>query len=249
MTKKREIRRAEIRAAEIDGKPGVTLKVISAGVVDDYGTVWMPDAFDESLATRGPVLCWSHDWSEPLGPMVDYRTGPDGPEIDFVFSDFEAVPTARRAHAQVLDGTIKDCSVGFARMEWRDATDSDKKQWPGAREVITKSGLDEVSLVLRGAVPGAKVLAFRSASATVDVAVELARRVKAGELTQDEAQAALTLLAADEDSTAPVDSGSAGDGASEGDGDGSGDDGGDAADIAEALAAADAVLAERSARR
>lgn len=196
MTRKRETRRAELRATEIDGKPGVTLKVITPGVVDDYGTVWMADVFDEALATRGPVLCWSHDWSEPLGPMVDYRLGDGGPEIDFVFSDFEAVPMARRAHAQVADGTIVDCSVGFARSEWRDATDSDKERWPGVREVITKAGLDEVSLVLRGAVPGAKVLAVRSSGATVDIdaVVELARRVAAGELTQEEAQAAIELL-------------------------------------------------------
>lgn len=196
MTRKRETRRAELRAAEIDGKPGVTLKVITPGVVDDYGTVWTPDVFDEALATRGPVLCWSHDWSEPLGPMAAYRTGSGGPDIDFLFSDFDAVPMARRAHAQVADGTIVDCSVGFTRAEWRDATESDKQQWPGAREVITKAGLDEVSLVLRGAVPGAKVLAVRSSGATVDVdaVVELARRVTAGELTQEEAQAAIGLL-------------------------------------------------------
>lgn len=198
MTRKRETRRAELRAAEVDGRPGVTLKVITPDVVDDYGTVWMADTFDEALAARGPVLCWSHDWSEPLGPMVDFRVGPGGPEIDFQFSDFEAVPMARRAHAQVGDGTIRDCSVGFVRAEWRDATDSDKQRWPGAREVITKAGLDEVSLVLRGAVPGAKVLAVRSAGTVdVDAVVELARRVQAGELTQDEAKVAVDLLGED----------------------------------------------------
>ena len=244
MTKKREIRRAEIRAAEFDGKPGVTLKVISAGVVDDYGTVWMADAFDEAIAVRGPVLCWSHDWSEPLGPMVGFRTGSDGPEIDFVFSDFDAVPMARRAHAQVADGTIRDCSVGFARMEWRDATESDRKQWPGAREVITKSGLDEVSLVLRGAVPGAKVLAFRSATVGVDAAVELARRVTAGELSQDEAKAALALLANDEiDDPGAEHSGDQPPGVAEG------EPPAPDPDVEAALAEADAVLADRGALR
>jgi HK97 family phage prohead protease len=195
--KNRQRRRmGEVRAVEVDGRPGVTLKVITPGVVDDYGTVWLPDVFDESLAARGPVLAWAHDWSDPLGPMTDYRTGEGGPEIDFVFSDFEAVPQARRAHAQVADGTIRDCSVGFMRSEWRDATDTDKETWPGVREVITKAALDEVSLVLRGAVPGAEVLAVRSGELDTDAFMEIARRKAAGELTDAEAKAAVELLAA-----------------------------------------------------
>lgn len=191
----RTTRKAEIRAAVIDGKPGVTLKVITPGIVDDYGSVFMPDAFDESIAHRYPTLCWAHDWSEPLGPAVAHRAGADGsPEIDFLFSDFEAVPMARRAHAQVADGTIRDCSVGFTNTERRSPTDEELQRWPGAREVITRADLDEVSLVLRGAVPGARVLSSRGAQVPVDAVVELARRVSAGEITADEAQVAIRLL-------------------------------------------------------
>lgn len=243
MSRKRETRTAEIRATTVDGKPGVTLKAIQPGVVDDYGTVWMADVFDEALAKRGPVLCWSHDWSEPLGPMVGYRTGPDGPEIDFVFSDFDAVPQARRAHAQVSDGTIVDCSVGFARMEWREATDDDIKRWPGAREVITKSGLDEVSLVLRGAVPGAKVMSVRSGGLVdVDAVVEIARRKVAGELTDEEARAAVELLGADDAAEPPTAGGGEG---------GEPQPPADDTALAELEAEADELLAslERSARR
>ena len=196
MKHKRQHVRGEIRAAEIDGKPGVTLKAITPGVVDDYGTVWMADVFDEALAARGPVLCWAHDWGEPLGPMVTYRTGAGGPEIDFVFSDFDDVPMARRAHSQVSDGTIRDCSVGFMRREWRQATDADQERWPGATEVITKADLDEVSLVLRGAVPGAAVLSVRSGAGTIDTEafLDIAKRKAAGELTDAEAKVALELL-------------------------------------------------------
>lgn len=246
---KREVRRAQLRASEVDGRPGVTLKVITPNVVDDYGSVFMPDTFDTSLGQRAPVLCWSHRWDEPLGPYVDHRMGADGaPEVDFAFSDFEAVPMARRAHAQVADGTIADCSVGFSNTERRSPTKDEEKRWPGVREVITSADLDEVSLVLRGAVPGAKVLAVRSSGGTIDVdaAVELARRVNAGELTQEDARVAIELLAAEEggdDGGAAVPSG-----------DGGGDDGGEGgaevqADVDAALAEADAVLAERSALR
>jgi len=198
----RETRRrlARIRAANIDGQPGVTLHCIRPGVVDDYGSLWAADAFDASLALRMPTLCWSHDWAEPLGPPVEFRTSGDGPEVDFVFSDFDAVPMARRAHAQVMDGTIEDCSVGFSDARRRDPTDAEKAQYPGIREVIEEATLDEVSLVLRGAVPGAKVLAVRSGTGepvTVpeDDVVALARRVNAGELTLADARTAMALLA------------------------------------------------------
>lgn len=200
---KHETRKAEIRAATVDGKPGVTLHCIKPGVVDDYGSLWMANAFDDSLATRMPTLCWAHDWSEPLGPAVDFETSENGPSVRFTFSDFEAVPMARRAHAQVSDGTIQDCSVGFWNAQRRDPTDAEKSQYPGIREVIEKAQLDEVSLVLRGAVPGAKVLAVRGAKVAVDAAVDLARRVQEGEITQDQAKAALDLLATDDAPVAP----------------------------------------------
>lgn len=191
-------RMGEIRAAEVDGAPGVTLRAITPNVVDDYGSVWMAHCFDQSLEARLPVLAWAHDWSEPLGPAVSFETSDQGPTVAFKFSDFDAVPMARRAHAQVADGTITDCSVGF----WvpnggrRDPTDAELEQWPGCREVIERANLDEVSLVLRGAVPGAKVLALRSGGMVAeDAVVDLARKVAAGELTQAEAKAALALLA------------------------------------------------------
>lgn len=192
---KREIRsRVELRAAEVGGKPGVTLHAIRPGVVDDYGSLWAPDAFDAALGRRLPTLCWAHDWSEPLGPAVGFRASLDGPEIDFQFSDFEAVPMARRAHAQVKDGTIADCSVGFSGAERRKPTEEEVRSYPGVTEVITSADLDEVSLVLRGAVPGAKVVSVRSGQIDFDALVEIARRKVAGELTDDEARAAVELL-------------------------------------------------------
>lgn len=230
MNRKRETRKAEIRAATVDGKPGVTLHVIRTGVVDDYGSYWQPDAFDASLEARMPTLCWSHDWSEPLGPAVGFRTGDDGPEIDFLFSDFDAVPMARRAHAQVSDGTIQDCSVGFWDAQRRDPTDDERAAHPGIKEVIERAQLDEVSLVLRGAVPGAKVLAVRGAKVAVDAAVDLARRVQEGEITQEQAKTALDLLAVDDEHQAV----------------GEGDGGGEVVDHAALDAEIDQVLAERT---
>lgn len=196
----RRLRATEIRAVTDDnGSHTLELRVITPGVVDDYGSLWNPHAFDEHAGTRLPVLCWSHDWTEPLGPGLEYRASDDGPVVRFALSDFDAVPMARRAYTQVADGTITDCSVGFSGTQRRDPTSDEQRDFPGIREVIEQAELDEVSLVLRGAVPGAKVLALRSASGVrqVDEAfvIELGRKVAAGELTQAEAQATLTLAA------------------------------------------------------
>lgn len=213
----REIRTfasVEIESRDDSGTPGVSLQVIKPGVVDDYGSVWKAGAFDASLESRLPVLCWGHDWTNPLGPGVGFRTGRNGPIVDFNFSNFDAVPEARRAHAQVKDGTIGDCSVGFSGTERRDPTDEERSKYPGVREVITKANLDEVSLVLRGAVPGAKVLAVRSArmsnGATVDMdaVLELARLNADGALTDAEADNAMRLLAVGEPSGVSTESGS-----------------------------------------
>jgi HK97 family phage prohead protease len=244
MTAKRQTRRAEIRATTSDGKPGVTLHAIRPEVVDDYGSLWMADAFDESLAERLPTLCWAHDWSEPLGPAVGFRTGDEGPEIDFEFSDFDAVPMAKRAHTQVEDGTIRDCSVGFFVLERREPSDDERKRYLGVREVIEKAELDEVSLVLRGAVPGAKVVGVRTGKVGVDAVVELAKRITAGELTQDEAKVALDLLAeGDETSGSEQLDEEQEIGSSEGEGEGDDDGEDDAADIdAEMDAGLDALF-------
>ena len=233
----RTIRNAGIRATD-DGAPGVTLQAITPYIVDDYGSVFTHDCFDRSLRERPPVLCWSHDWADPIGHPVGYETGDGGPRVSFEYDDFDAVPRAKQANAQVRSRTIRDCSVGFSNAKRRDPTDDELAQWPGAREVIFDADLDEISLVLRGAVPGAKVVAYRSGERAVtvpiDAVTELARRVNAGEITEAEAQVALGLLA--------VDDGAAGDAA--GDSGDHGDQGDDAAATAaaEADAAADTAL-------
>lgn len=200
MSRETRARLAEIRAVtDDDGTRSVELHCITPGVVDDYGSVWMPDVFDDSLGRRLPTLCWAHSWSEPLGRGVDYRTSSTGPDVIFEFDDFDDVPQARRAFSQVRSGTITDCSVGFSNTQRRDPTDAEREQWPGVREVILKADLDEVSLVLAGAVPGAKVLAIRSADGAGEVSEDawlaVAKKVAAGELTVAEGKAALAIAA------------------------------------------------------
>ena len=100
-------------------------RVVNYGVVDDYGSVWMPDVFDQSLEERMPTLAWAHSWSEPIGRGIAWRANGDLREIDFRLDDFDAVPHARRAFAQVQSGTIDDCSVGFSNTDRHEPSDDD----------------------------------------------------------------------------------------------------------------------------
>lgn len=204
---RRTFRNVEVRASDKkgpNGRPVVTLRAITPYVVDDYGSVWLPTTFDAAMARRvaadvhdTPALCWSHDWADPIGHGVDYRASAEGPDVDFELDDFAAVPRARQADAQVRSKTIRDCSVGFFDTVRRDPTPEEKVRWPGAIEIMESADLDEVSLVLRGAVPGAKVAGIRGAPVDLDAVLELGRRQLAGEITKEEAQAAVELLSGD----------------------------------------------------
>jgi len=93
---------------------------------------------------------------------------------------------------------LRDVSVGFDRFEWltRDRL-SPEQLAAGATEAMVRAAMDELSLVVRGAVPGAQVRARRGAL-DLDAVVEIAKKRAAGEITDAEAQAALDLLAGEQ---------------------------------------------------
>jgi HK97 family phage prohead protease len=208
---KTEHRKAKVGIRQVNDEAGehvVTLQPIVPLIVDDYGSVFLPDAFDASLAERMPTLAWTHSWAEPIGRGVAWNANGDLRSIEFRLDDFDDVPTARRAYAQVKSGTIDDCSVGFSNTKRRDPTTEELERWPGAREIIERADLDEVSLVLRGAVPGAKVLSLRSRDGRVaavdeDVVMDVARKVAAGELSEEEGRVYLDLVASDDGTPPP----------------------------------------------
>jgi HK97 family phage prohead protease len=211
----RTFRNIEVRAADRsgpNGRPVISLRIIRPYVVDDYGSVWLPTTFDAAMSRRlaadpddTPALCWAHRWEDPIGHGITYTPDEGGPIIEFELDDFEAVPRARQADAQVRSKTVRDCSVGFFGAVRRPPTEDELQRWPGAKEVIESADLDETSLVIRGAVPGAKVLSERSGGAVdVDAVVEIAKRISAGELSDAEGKVALDLLAAGEPPAPPA---------------------------------------------
>lgn len=148
----RELRSAEVRKVAGDGRT-FEARAVSYGVIDDYQTRFVRGCFSESLKRRLPVVAWGHDWSDPIGRVTAWDDRSDGLYITGRLSDPGSVPRARQAMAQLADGTLDEVSVGFFRLEERTAAD-------GVVEIV-RGDLDEVSIVLRGAVPGAKVLAVR----------------------------------------------------------------------------------------
>lgn len=137
-------------------------------VIDDYNTSFVPGCFTEGLQKRLPRICWSHSWAEPIGRVISYTDSATELRIIAQLDLDDAVPTAQRAWAQLKSGTIVDVSVGFARLA--DQPDPDNK---GVTR-ITRATLDEVSLVLVGAVPGAVVVGTRARGAVRESSAGLA---------------------------------------------------------------------------
>lgn len=184
---------------------------VTYGTVDDFGSTWRPGVFTAALAERMPTILWGHDWwslDHVLGQGIDSRETDTGVDVLLEFADPDAIPAAGRALHLVETRVIRDVSVGFERFEWveRDQLSDDERQM-GATEAIVRAGMDELSLVVRGAVPGASMrqrpkVSFRSGVVDLDAVVEIGRRKAAGELTSEEAHAAVELLMSGPD-TAP----------------------------------------------
>jgi len=232
----RETRSAAITEIDPD-EHGFWAKLVSYGPADSFNTRWAPGVFDDSVRAHKPVLAWGHDWSDPIGRMDDYQDRADGPYAHFRLDDGDYVPRARQALYQLHSGTLTDVSVGILR-KGADPTADD------GTTTITRADLDEVSLVLRGAVPGAQVMAgsVRSARGGIafDDVIALAQRVRSGEITHDDALAAIDLLGGQQEtvSTGVIDEPPAG----------VAEEAIVPADVAAALAEADAVDMSRARR-
>ena len=188
-------RKAEVRVVD-EGKRQFTAKVLTYNEIDDYGTIWAPGCFDESLKQRMPRIAWAHSWQDPIGHYIEVVKNDERSGLVLLgqLSDFDDVPRARQCYSQMKDGTIDQFSVGFTRQQWTNVDDELRAQ--GAWELMQKALLDEASPVLVGAVPGTALLGVRSGGKVpIDNIVELAKKVRAGELTHEEADVALQLIA------------------------------------------------------
>jgi len=205
-TRERRIFRGEFR--DVPGSDGRQkwATAVTYNTVDSYGTLWRPGVFDEALDERMPTILYGHDWStldHVLGAGIDWRqtpadVGPAGVDVLIEFANVPAADLAMRLLAK--DATskgpvLRDVSVGFERREWARRSDLSAEELKlGAEEAMIRAGMDELSLVVAGAVPGAQVRGV-----SLDDVVDLAKRRAAGTLSRAEARAAIDLLAGDPD--------------------------------------------------
>jgi HK97 family phage prohead protease len=176
----RSVKVTEVRAPSEENPdvvPGFTARAVNYNVPDTYRTSWQQGVFKDALEERLPSVVWNHDWADPVGRVTGYRDGSDGLDIDVDFDDFEAVPRAKQAHAQMKSGTMNQFSFAFVR--------GDEVEDPNHRGVMlqTRAGLQEFSIVLNGSVPGTHSTSVRSA-ATVDGkrAADLITKLAAGDI-------------------------------------------------------------------
>jgi HK97 family phage prohead protease len=179
-----------------ESKHQVVIDAPVYGVVDDYRTAWKPGVFSASIDNRKPSLLWSHDWKDPIGAFHDAEERPDRLRIVYQLDDFDAVPRARQAFAQAKSGTIRDASFGF------DHQTRDESPFEGDEHAvwINRAALDEHSMVLKGAVPGAGVVGVRQVP-VADV-LRLAAALEAGEMSLDEALSTVTRIAMSDETRA-----------------------------------------------
>lgn len=127
------------------------------GERDTYGTMFMKGCFSKSIRERGPessanqkiAFCWQHDIKDPIGRNILIVEDDLGAYTEYEFDDVEAVPSAKRAKAQIRSGTINGYSFGFDyiwdKMEYDEDTDA---------VLIKECDLHEISPVTRPSLSG-----------------------------------------------------------------------------------------------
>lgn len=150
-----------VRAVESDVKGLFTAIVMRYQRIDTYNTMFMPGVFTKSLQTRLPRVAWGHDWTEPIGRVVRYEDTDKLLKVVGQLDDFDAVPMAKRAWAQMKSGTIDQFSVGFIEDQYRKSA-----KYEGVIELFGDAELAEVSPVLLGSVPGTALVELRTRMGT-----------------------------------------------------------------------------------
>ena len=148
---------------------GVVTAVVSVfSNVDRANEKIRPGFFKESLARRLPRVCWSHDWTRPLGKTLEARElEPGDPLLPAPIAHLGGLwvrgklnletQAGREAYAHLKAGDLDEFSIGYQVLE--DATD--KKS--GVRELI-RGDCYEWSPVLVGANPSTQLLSVKTAA-------------------------------------------------------------------------------------
>lgn len=119
--------------------------------VDSLNDSFMPGAFKKSLKEnkQGVKLLWQHDFSKPIGKVVEIKEDKEG---IYVMAHVSNTQAGRDAMTLAEDGVTNEFSVGYKTLDY--AYNSQ-----GQRE-IKQAKLYEVSMVTRAANPETKIMEF-----------------------------------------------------------------------------------------
>jgi uncharacterized protein len=147
------------------------------GVVDLGRDLVAPGAFRETLLAkpmRAIKLLWQHDPTHPLGVWSDIREDAKGLKVRGQLD--LAGAKAREVHALMRSGAVDGLSIGFRTERSR------KDPATGVRR-LEKLDLWEISIVTFPMLPGARVAAVKTASATPAAALAAAIQCSARRLS------------------------------------------------------------------
>lgn len=183
----RMVSNLEIRDASTTADDGTVTyqfwaRIVGYNMEDTYGTDFLQGVFNDYLNshTNRPTLLYGHGGSfggigAVLGHRSDWREDASGCDILFTFDDFDAVPNARQAWAQLMSGTFDSFSVGFIRRAERVDEDG------GCVHIVT-ADLPETSIVIEPSNPGTGVLAMSGQRGSVaDQVAQILIRYSQGE--------------------------------------------------------------------
>jgi hypothetical protein len=125
--------------------------------VDSYGTDFGPSCFEAGWRRQLPVLCENHRQDRVIGRAVRAESLPEAHRIVGRFSDFDAVPAARAAFANIRDGIFPGFS--FHYVDGRTVPHPN-----GTRGALryTRARMVEYGPVVAPSIPGTRVVGLRS---------------------------------------------------------------------------------------
>lgn len=132
----------------------IEIKFAAFGNIDSDRDILIKGCFAKSIQERGPgssthrkiAFLWQHDLHDPIGKILKIEEREDGAYAEVQLSNFDAVPNAKRAYCQLIDGDIDQFSFGFEyvwdKIEYDEAADA---------FIVREVKLFEISVVTLGA--------------------------------------------------------------------------------------------------
>lgn len=133
-------------------------------VIDSFRSDFGPGAFEEGFRKQLPVMCTNHNQADLIGHAVSAQSMPDLHEVVGQFSNFDDVPSARRAFAHVRDGDYPGFSFHYVQ----------GKTVPhpsGQRGAVryAKARMIEFGPVVSPSIPGAVAVGLRAEEAALSI--------------------------------------------------------------------------------